>query len=391
MSLRPDAANRGVPVVAGLGALCRFFFLLGLTAFGGPVAHLAIIDREAVQRRRWLSRDEFVDMIGLLNLIPGPNSTQMVMYFGYRHQGIAGMLAAGLGFILPAAVITLGLTYLYRAYGALPAGQAVLYGIQPVVVAVIAAALWQIVPKGVGDLPTAVIAAAALAAVALGASEIGVVLAAGLVGWLWFGRRRSGIAGGAAAIAALGLPGGAAAAGGAGAAGLASLGLAFLKIAITLYGTGYLLVAYMQGELVDRLGWLSNQQLLDVIAIGQMTPGPFLTTATAAGMLVAGWPGAVVATVAIFLPSFFLIALVGPRIAALRASTWGQQALRGVNAAVVALLLAVALTLALEIAGSWDRLVVAAVALLALVRLQVSAMLLVALGGLYGWVWHVVF
>lgn len=351
---------------ASTGELLRFFFQLGLTAFGGPVAHMAIMDREAVQRRKWMSRQEFVDMMGLLNLIPGPNSTQMVMYVGYKHGRVRGMLASGLGFIIPAATLTLILTWLYIAYGSLPQGQAILHGIQPVVVAVIASALWQIVPKGVIDWPTGLIFAAALGALFLGISEVIVVLAGGLLGWLWFSRIRPR---GTYAVA---FP------------LLIQLGLSFAKIALTLYGTGYLLVAYMQGEFVDRLGWLTNQQLLDVIAIGQMTPGPFLTTATSAGMLIGGLPGALVATVAIFTPSFFLIALIGPRIERMRNSAWGRHLLKGLNAAVVAVLLAVALKFGYEVATHWSRLLVAVIALLLLERFKANAMLLVAMGALYG-------
>lgn len=342
---------------------------MGLTAFGGPVAHMAIMDREAVQRRQWMSRQEFVDMMGLLNLIPGPNSTQMVMYFGYRHGRVKGMLASGLGFIVPAATLTLILTWLYIAFGSLPQGQAVLYGIQPVVVAVIASALWQIVPKGVTDWQTGTLFAAALAALWFGVSEVIVVLAGGALGWLWFSQAKP------KSTYAVAYP------------LLVQLALSFAKIAVTLYGTGYVLVAYMQGEFVDRLGWLTNQQLLDVIAIGQMTPGPFLTTATSAGMIIGGLPGALVATAAIFTPSFFLIALIGPRIERLRNSAWGRHLLKGLNAAVVAVMLAVALKFGLEVATHWTRLAVALIALLLIERFKVNTMLLVGAGAIYGLLW----
>jgi chromate transporter len=375
---------------AGIKELFKFFVLMGTTAFGGPAAHFAIMEREVVRNRNWVSKEEFVDVMGLLNLIPGPNSTQMVMYMGYRKNRLRGILAAGLGFIVPAFIITFILSWFYVTYGLLPQVQAVFFGIQPVVLAVILSALWRLAPHGVNSWQTGVLCGAAVIASFCGVNEAIIILASGAIGWFWFSGWRPAphkISGNlllaapalfASADNAPGLP-----------VTLPSIFLVFTKMAVTLYGTGYLLIAYMQGDLVDGLGWLSVQQLLDVIAIGQMTPGPFLTTATAAGMLLAGWPGAIVATIGIFLPSFFLVGLLGNKVSYFRSSTWGKHMLKGINAAVIAVLLVVAFTFAGEVVnGGWIRVPVVLAALFLLERLRVNSMILVVAGGILGIIWH---
>ena len=377
-------SNKATPI-----ELFRFFFTLGITAFGGPVAHLAIMQREAVEKRGWMSKQEFLDVIGLLNLIPGPNSTQMVMYFGHRHGGIVGMLAAGLGFIIPAASITLVLALFYLSYGALPQGQAILWGIQPVVIGVIASAMWRLVPKGLSTWPSRIIFVVAAALSLFGVSEVAIILSAGAVGWLWFSRAKPKVPSGAKSFWpwTIAMFTGVGATAQTASVGPVNVFLVFIKMASVLYGSGYLLVAYMQTDLVDRLGWLTIQQMLDVLAIGQMTPGPFLTTATAAGMVIAGLPGAFAATLGIFLPSFFLIGILGGRVQTLRNSTWGKHFLVGVNAAVVAVLLVVAYKFAQGIATDPVRLVLAAVTLYALEKWKLNSMLLIGIGAAIGLVW----
>ena len=370
---------------ASLGDLFRFFLTMGLTAFGGPVAHMAIMQREAIDKRKWMSKEEFLDVLGLLNIIPGPNSTQMVMYFGHKHGGVIGMLAAGFGFILPAAAITLVLALAYVRYGLLPQGQAIMWGIQPVVVAVIASAMWRLLPGALKDNAKRVFFAAALALAWLGLSEFAVILGAGFVGLLWFSRG-NGTTRTQTKVRSV-LPFGLAALFGPGSAvAMSTSGVfwVFTKMAVTLYGTGYVLIAYMQAELVDRLGWLSMAQLLDVIAIGQMTPGPLLTTATAAGMLIGGLPTAIVATIGIFLPSFVLIGLLGGKVEQLRASAWGKNFLAGLNPAVAAVLLLVSIRFASGIATEPLRLLIAALALLALEKFKANSMLLVVAGAVLG-------
>lgn len=371
---------------ATLRELLRFFFVLGVTAFGGPVAHLAIMQREAVEKRGWMSKEEFVDVIGLLNLIPGPNSTQMTMYFGYRHGGVPGMLVSGLSFIVPAAAITLVLAWLYISYGVLPQGQAVLWGVQPVVIGVIAGAMWRLVPKAFESWPARVLFAAAILASLLGVSEFAIILGGGIVSWAWFSRANLRVSTGTKSFWPWSLTflTGLGATAQAASIGVADVFWVFIRMALVLYGSGYLLVAYMQADLVERLGWLSMQQMLDVLAIGQMTPGPFLTTATAAGMVIAGFPGALAATVGIFLPSFFLIGLLGGRVQALRKSTWGKHFLLGVNAAVVAVLLIVSLRFAAGIGFDPVRLGLIALTILALEKWKTNSMLLLCIGAIVG-------
>jgi len=375
---------------ASLAELFKFFVTMGCTAFGGPAAHLAIMQREAVEKRGWMSRQEFLDVYGLLNLIPGPNSTQMVMYFGHRHGGVAGMFVAGFGFILPAAAITLAIALAYVRYGALPFAQAILWGVQPIVIAVIASAMWRLVPSGLDNWTKRAVFVGAAATALLGVREVFVVLGSGLLMWLWRSRLKlpawpkgSGVSPWGLALltgAAIGLETATVSA--------ANLFFAFTRIAWVLYGSGYLLVAYMQAELVDRLGWLSVQQMLDVLAMGQMTPGPFLTTATAAGMVIGGLPGAVAATVGIFWPSFLLIGLLGGYVPRLRNSKFGQHFLAGVNAAVVALLLLVAGRFIQGVVDEPVRLGVAALSLFALERFKLNSMLLLVLGAAFGLAWH---
>jgi chromate transporter len=371
---------------ATLKDLFRFFFTLGVTAFGGPVAHLAIMQREAVEKRGWMSKHEFVDVIGLLNLIPGPNSTQMTMYFGFRHGGIPGMLVSGLSFILPAAAITLVLAWVYVTYGALPEAQAVLWGIQPVVIGVIASAMWRLVPQAMGSWASRIFFAAALVASLLGVSEFVIILGGGAIAWAWFTWGKARFSSGTSSIWPFGLTllAGVGASAQAASIAVADVFWVFVRMALVLYGSGYLLVAYMQADLVDRLGWLSMQQMLDVLAIGQMTPGPFLTTATAAGMVIAGFPGALAATAGIFLPSFFLIGLLGGRVQALRESTWGKHFLLGVNAAVVAVLLIVSLRFAAGIGFDPVRLAMIALTLLALEKWKINSMVLLSAGAILG-------
>jgi chromate transporter len=371
---------------ATLKDLFRFFLTLGVTAFGGPVAHLAIMQREAVEKRGWMSKHEFVDVIGLLNLIPGPNSTQMTMYFGFRHGGIPGMLVSGLSFILPAAAITLVLAWVYVTYGALPEAQAVLWGIQPVVIGVIASAMWRLVPQAIKSWTSRVFFAAALVASLLGVSEFVIILGIGAIAWAWFTWGKARFSSGTSSIWPFGLTllTGVGAASHAASIALADVFWVFMRMALVLYGSGYLLVAYMQADLVDRLGWLSMQQMLDVLAIGQMTPGPFLTTATAAGVVIAGFPAALAATVGIFLPSFFLIGLLGGRVQALRESTWGKHFLLGVNAAVVAVLLMVSLRFAAGIGFDPVRLAMIALTLLALEKWKINSMVLLSAGAIIG-------
>jgi chromate transporter len=327
--------------------LARAFTWLGLTAFGGPAAHIAIMQREFVERRAWLSRERFVDLLGLSSLLPGPTSTEVALGIGFERGRWRGLLIAGAGFILPAALMVLALAILYTQVGAVTGVHDLLYGMTPVVLAVIAHAVIKLLPTACTDLPTWLIGAAALVASAVGfyvpspllqplAVLLGGAFAALLV------RRLPGLLrGGAAALLlpgpGLAMPSSAAAA--VAGLGLGAIFLTFLKMGVVVFGSGYVLVAFLGSELVAP-GYLTEQQLLDAIAIGQLTPGPVFTTATFIGYLLAGVPGAIVATVGIFLPSFVLVGVSHPFLPRLRANATIAAAIDGLNAAAVGLIAA---------------------------------------------------
>jgi chromate transporter len=320
-----------------LRELLAVFGMLGVIGFGGPAAHIALMRREVVDRRNWLTDQQMLDLVGITNLIPGPNSTEMAMHVGRLRAGGIGLVVAGLAFILPAAAIVLALAWAYVTYGSTPTAEALLYGIKPVVVAIIASAL---VAFGRSALrgPLRVIAAVAAALLWLaGVNEL-VLLAAGalLVASLRLGTRHPWAAVGVVVPAASAVA----------SVNLLTLGAVFLKAGALLYGSGYVLLAFLRGDLVERLGWLTDAQLLDAVAIGQITPGPLFTTATFVGYVLAGLPGALVATVAIFAPAFVFVALVGPLAERVRKRPVTAALLDGVNAAALGLMAAVSVQLA---------------------------------------------
>jgi chromate transporter len=286
------------------------FLKLGTIAFEGPAAHIAMMRQELVRRRRWVSDARFLDLVGATNLIPGPNSTELAIHLGYDRARWRGLLAAGVCFILPASVIVLGLAWAYVRYGQTPEVDGLLYGIKPVVVAIVVWALVGLARTAIKGWLTGVVAAAALAAYLLGINELAVLAAGGLLvmvvrtggGWL----RRGGPHALTLALLALGEPRFHDPTGGQ----LFQLFLTFLKIGAVLYGSGYVLLAFLRSDFVERLGWITQTQLLDAVSIGQVTPGPVFTTATFIGYTVAGIPGALLATLGIFLPSFVLVGLL---------------------------------------------------------------------------------
>ena len=316
------------------------FLRLGLTAFGGPLAHIALMREEVVRRRRWVAEGEFLDLVAATNLLPGPNSTELAIHLGHRRAGKAGLVAAGLSFIVPAALVVLALAWLYVSYQSTPDLQAALRGLRPVVVGIVVVALAAFV-RDLGRRPVLLaISVAAGIAYLLPVHEL-LILVGGAVAAL--GARAFGAARGLLAGAAtLSVGAGAATAG----VTLTGIFLTFLKVGALLYGSGYVLVAYIRADLVERLGWLTDRQLLDAISVGQATPGPVFTTATFVGYLLAGVPGAVVATVAIFLPGFAFAALLSPLVRALRSRVWASAALDGVVAASLGLMGGVTLLLA---------------------------------------------
>jgi len=327
---------------SSLGEILRLFLWLSLIGFGGPAAHIALMDREVVGRRAWLSREQFLDLVGGCNLLPGPSSTQLTMAIGYTRRGWLGLLAAGVCFILPASLATLTLAWGYVRYGHL--AQGLLYGAKPAMVAIIAQAVWRLARLALRGWILGLLGAACLAAALAGAPPIAILLVAGGLLLALAGQKsRQSSARGVIWLSAGW--GGAGAAGLGGAAGLVSIGLTFLKLGVVVFGSGYVLLAFLRDDLVNRLHWITEPQLLDAITAGQVTPGPVFATATFIGYLLHGWSGAVVATVAIFLPSFFLAGAVGALAGGIRKSKLAAAFINGVNAGAVALMAEVGLML----------------------------------------------
>ena len=362
------------------GEVARLALKLGFTAFGGPAAHIAMLHEEVVTRRKWLGEQRFLDLLGATNLIPGPNSTEMVIHVGFIRAGYPGLLAAGLGFILPAAAIVLALAWLYVQYGTTPTGEWLLYGIKPVIIAVVLQALWGLGRKALKGPLLAAAGVAVFVGYLAGLNELLLLFGVGLlVAVIRTGRGRW--AGGR--MAALVIPWLAVAAP-AGAASLSQLFLVFLKVGGLLYGSGYVLLAFLHNDLVINLGWLTDQQLLDAVAVGQFTPGPVFTTATFVGYVVAGWPGAVVATVGIFLPSFLFVAALSPLIPRMRRSAGLAALLDGVNAAALGLMAAVTWQLGRAALVDWLTVLLALLAAGLLLRFKINSAWLVLAGGLVG-------
>ena len=338
--------NRRVNKGQDLWQVAALFLRLGATAFGGPAAHIALIERECVQRRRWITREQFLDVLGVANLVPGPTSTELAMHVGRLRAGWPGLVAAGLAFILPAALLIGLLAALYVRAGDLPVVRGVSAAIQPVALVMVLQALLSIGPAAVRSVPLVVIALGATGAALAGVPEILVLLASGAVALVAsLGRRRG--TGQKALILSLTLAGGALllAAEGDRVPSIDVFGY-FLRVGSLLFGSGYVLLPVLQGDLVERLGWLTDRQLLDAIAAGQATPGPLFTTATFIGYLLGGPGVAVIATVAMFLPAFVFTALSSLVLERLSASRHARAFLDGVNAAAVALILVVVITLA---------------------------------------------
>lgn len=364
-----------------LPELALLFLRLGATAFGGPAAHIGMMEDEVVRRRAWLSREEFLDLLGATSLLPGPNSTEMAIQIGRLRAGWAGLATAGVCFILPAAVMVTTLAWAYTTHGSLAGGSTALAGVKPVVLVVIVQALWRFAATALRSRALVTIAVGSALANSVGVHELGVLVAAGAATWAWQrGGTRDQSTGspGVWAVVPVGAFAGPA-------MGLGGTFVFFLKVGSVLFGSGYVLLAYLRADLVERAGLLTDAQLLDAVAIGQLTPGPVLTTATFVGYLLHGLPGAAVATVGMFLPAFILVALSGPLIPRLRRSRAAAAVLDGVNAASVALMAAVTLGLSLATLGDPASLVTAAVAAILLLGWQINTSWLMLLGGGAGW------
>ena len=367
-----------------LGEVAALFLKLGLFAFGGPAAHIAMMREEVVRRRRWLEDQEFLDMVGATNLIPGPNSTELAIHLGHRRAGWKGLFTAGGLFIVPAVLIVLGIAILYVEYGTTPAFEWALYGIKPVVIAIILKAALGLGKTAMKGPMTAAIGVAVLAGYLLGVNELLLLAAAGVVatGARFGGRMASGGAAALALPASLPLLGALPA--GAATFSMLTLFLNFLKVGSVLYGSGYVLLAYLRGDLVERLGWLTESQLLDAISVGQLTPGPVFTTATFVGYVVDGWEAAIVATVAIFIPSFLFVAALSRILPWARRTPSARAALDGVNAASLALMAGVTWQLGRVSLEDPFTITVAVVAALLVWRTGLNPMWLIIGGGAAG-------
>jgi len=372
-----------------LRELALLFLRLGATAFGGPAAHIAMMQHEVVRRRRWLSEERFLDLLGATNLIPGPNSTEMAIHIGWERRRWSGLVVAGVAFILPAMLITGVLGWVYVRFGSVPTAAWLLYGVKPVILGVVLQAIWGLTPTAARTTRLRVLAALAAIVAAFGVNELVVLFGSGAAAVI------------AARLGSPPTPGSgnelhqlapvipvAAAAAGASAVTLPGLFWIFFKIGSVLFGSGYVLLAFLRTDLVERLGWLTEAQLIDAVAVGQVTPGPVFTTATFIGYMLAGPSGALIATAGIFLPAFIFVALSGPLVPRLRASPGAGAFLDGVNVASLALMAVVTLQLGRAALIDVPAVALAAVAAVLLVRFKLNATWLVLGGAVCGWVLH---
>jgi|SRR5271157_1729507 len=361
--------------------VAALFLRLGFTAFGGPAAHIAIMRDEVVKKRKWITEQEFLDLFGAANLIPGPTSTETAIYLGYRRAGWMGLVLAGVCFILPAMLIVMILSWAYIHYGTTPWASGILYGIMPVVMAIIAQALWGLGTKAVKNWLTGVIGLFAVVLYMLGVNILIILLFAGLIVMIGENLLRiKNIPVAGILLPFVGLSFLAAST----PFSLTLLFLNFLKIGATLYGSGYVLLAYLHADFVLHLGWLTDKQLIDAIAVGQITPGPVFSTATFVGYLLGGIPGALIATLGIFLPSFIFVGISSLFIKRIRNSPWAASFLNGVNAASLGLMLAVSIQLASTALIDPITIGVAVICLIILIRFQTNSTWLIAGGALIG-------
>jgi len=373
----------GVDTRSGrLGELARVFLKLGSVSFGGPAAHIALMRHEFVERRQWLDDREVLDLVGATNLIPGPNSTEMAIHIGLRRAGWPGLVVAGACFILPAVAIVGLLAALYVRFGSLPESQALFYGVKPVVVSIVAIALWRLARSAIGSWWQAVLAVAAVVASLMNVHELTLLTVCGVLGGLVSMRgARQTVSLGAVALA---VPGAVQTGVAAGAVSSGTLALVFLKAGAFLFGSGYVLLAFLRADLVERLGWLTERQLLDAVSVGQFTPGPVFTTATFIGYLLEGPRGAAIATIAIFLPAFLFVALSGPLLPRIRKSRAAGGVLDGVNVGSLALMAVVTWQLGRVAVVDLATVVLAALSVIALLRLRINPAWLMAAGAAIG-------
>jgi chromate transporter len=363
-----------------LAEIAAQFLRLGFIAFGGPAAHIAMMEEEFVRRREWLTRERFLDLLGAVNLLPGPSSTELAIYLGEIRGGLPGLLVAGACFILPAAVAVVALAWAYVRYGSVPQIAGLLFGIKPVVVALIAQAIWNLSRTALKNVPLALLALIVAVLAFCGLPTLVLLIAAGAL-WMLLRQgtglaRKAGNLGNASLL--LGFVFGEAP------PSVVATFLYFLKIGAVLFGSGYVLLAVLHTDLVVRLHWLSNAQLIDAIAVSQATPGPFFTVATFIGYLLAGWRGAALATLGMFLPAFFYVAITARFLPQIRKSPFAATFLDGVNAAAVALMAFVGWQFARGSLTNIPAILICAITLLLVFRYKVNSAWMVAGGAIAG-------
>jgi len=365
-----------------LKEVAAVFFKLGVIGFGGPAAHIAMMEEEIVRKRKWMDRQHFLDLMGATNLIPGPNSTEMTMHCGHERAGKLGLFVAGAAFIFPAVVLTGILAFLYTKYGELPEVQPFIFGIKPAVLALIAGAIYKLGKKALKSLEIGILGILVLVASLLGMNEVLALLSAGVLGMIYFSARLGTKVNKQSIIPVLlaATPGKI--------IGIttAKVFWTFLKVGAVLYGSGYVLFAYLDAELVTA-GWMSRQQLIDAIAVGQFTPGPVLSTATFIGYQLNGIQGAAAATVGIFLPSFLFVLLLNPLVPNMRKSAVLRHFLDSVNIAAVAVMVAVLFVMSADTLIDWKTYLIAAVGFLfTFGPYKLSSLWIVVSGAVMGYV-----
>ena len=369
-----------------LSELATLFLRLGVTAFGGPAAHIAMMRDEVVERHKWLTDAEFLDLLAVTNLIPGPNSSEMAIHLGYKRGGLPGLVLAGSCFILPASLIVLAIAWAYARYGQTPQAVWLMYGISPVIIAIVVQAVWKLGRTAIKGVLPALVGVLVVGLSLVGVNEL-VLLAGGGLAMLAMtvGRPKAVTTFIAATAAAASLNAAGAAAGTVVPITLTRLTLFFLKVGSVLFGSGYVLLAFLRADLTERLGWLTDQQLIDAITVGQVTPGPVLTTATFIGYLLGGWAGSVLATVGIFAPGFLFVAVTQPIIPKVRASVVMSGLLDGMVVASLGLMVAVTWQLGRSAIVDVPTLVLAVASAVVLLAHRVNSTWLILGGAMVGW------
>ena len=376
-----------MPTVS-LTDLAKLFLRLGFTAFGGPAAHIAMMRHEVVERRQWLTNKDFLDLLAATNLIPGPNSTEMAIHLGYKHGGKAGLIVAGTCFILPASLIVAAIAWAYVQYGDTPQLDWLMYGIGPVVIAIIVQALVKLGRSAITQIPHALLGTAVLVLALSGTNELLLLMIGAIIGFLMTTGRWVGMTAILTSMAAAtqsiylsaqtvtseAVP-----------FTLTRLTLFFAKVGSILFGSGYVLLAFLRADLTERWGWLTDQQLIDAVTIGQITPGPVFTTATFIGYVLGGWSGAVLATIAIFIPGFIFVAISQPLIPKLRNSRPLSGVLDGIVTASFGLMAAVTWQLAQTLFIDSHTAIIGLVTLLILITWKPNSTWLVLAGATVGW------